>query len=241
MHLTAGDIERIDDGDVAVDLEQSPGEIVVLSSADSELALLGGMAARRPGDAPRLRLANLMKLAHPASVDLYVEKTLRHARLVVVRAMGGVGYWPYGLDRLRELARGGGPRLVAIPGEDRWDDGLSAYSTVAEDDARCLWRCLVGGGAGNAAIALDLMAHLIGRGERPPEAETVASAGCYWPGEGVSSIEEVGRRLDPSLPVAPIVFYRSILQGGLTGPVDALVDALRAEGVAGLPVFVTSL
>ncbi|MCB1489080.1 MAG: cobaltochelatase subunit CobN, partial [Bauldia sp.] len=241
MHLLAVEIARIDDGDVAVDLEQSPGEIVVLSSADSELALLAGVAARRPGDAPTLRLANPLKLAHPASVDLYVEKTLRHAKLIVVRAMGGVGYWPYGLDRLRELARGGGPRLVAIPGEDRWDEALVPYSHVSEDNARRLWRCFVGGGAENAAIALDLMAHLIGRGERPGEAGAVASAGCYWPGEGVVSAEDLKQRLDPSLPVAPLVFYRSILQGGFTGPIDALVEALRAEGVAGLPVFVTSL
>ncbi len=90
MHLLAGDVGRIEDGDAAVDLDQSPGDIVVLSSADSELALLAEVAKESGEGAPTLRLANLMRLGHPLSVDLYVEKTRRHAKLVVVRLMGGV-------------------------------------------------------------------------------------------------------------------------------------------------------
>ena len=101
MHVLAGEIGRVDDGGAAVDLGQSPGDIVVLSSADSELAALAAAAARRSPGAPSLRLANLMRLAHPMSVDLHAGATLGRARLVVVRMMGGAGYWPYGLERLR--------------------------------------------------------------------------------------------------------------------------------------------
>ena len=129
MHLLAGDTGRIDDGDAAVDLGQSPGDIIVLSSADSELAALGAAAARRAAGAPTVRLANLMRLAHPLSVDLYLDRTVAKASLVVVRMMGGAGYWSYGLDRLRAMARAGGPLLVAVPGEDRWDPGLEKASS----------------------------------------------------------------------------------------------------------------
>ena len=65
------------------------------------------------------------------SVDLYIEKTVAHAKLVVVRMMGGAGYWPYGLDRLRALARGGGPRLIVVPGDDHWDAGLELASMAS--------------------------------------------------------------------------------------------------------------
>ncbi len=241
MHLLAGGIERIDDGDTAVDLDQSPGDIVVLSAADSELALLAKVAGERGAGAASLRLTSLMRLAHPLSVDLYVEKTLRPAKLIVVRLMGGVGYWPYGLERLRELSRGGGPRLVVMPGEDRWDPGLEAYSTVSAEAARLIWRYLVAGGSENAAAALVAMDRLIGGVERPAEPTSVASAGCYSPGEGILSLAAARGRLDPDFPVAPIIFYRSILQGGSTAPIDALVAALAEEAVAGLPIFVTSL
>ncbi len=45
-----------------------------------------------------------MRLSHPMSVDLYLDKTVTAAKLVVVRMMGGAGYWTYGLERLRALA-----------------------------------------------------------------------------------------------------------------------------------------
>ena len=42
-------------------------------------------------------------------------------------------------------------------------------------------------------------------------------------------------------PIAALVFYRAFLQGGATAPIDALVTALAAEGIAALPIFVASL
>jgi cobaltochelatase CobN len=81
MHLLAGEAARIEDGATAVDLDQPPGDIVFLSAADSELAALARVAASQ--SAPSLRLANLARLAHPISVDLYADKTLGHARLVI--------------------------------------------------------------------------------------------------------------------------------------------------------------
>src|SRR5512144_754383 len=100
MHLLATRPGAITDGSGAVDLGQSPGDIVVLSAADSELACLAGARARLAAEPafPSLRLANLLRLGHPMSVDLYVENTLAWARLIVVRLLGGRGYWPYGVE-----------------------------------------------------------------------------------------------------------------------------------------------
>lgn len=136
MHLLAGEAGRIEDGAAAVDLDQPPGDIVFLSAADSELAALARAAAAR--DAPTLRLANLARLTHPLSVDLYAEKTLGRARLIVVRMMGGTGYWPYGLERLRALARAGGPALLVIPGDGQWDAALEPFTTIDGEAARRL-------------------------------------------------------------------------------------------------------
>ena len=100
------------------------------------------------------------------SVDLYVEKTAARAKLVVVRMMGGAGYWPYGLDRLRALARGGGPRLIVVPGDDRWDEGLEAFTTEPPETSRRLWRYLVEGGAGQRGAGACLHGPPDRRGER---------------------------------------------------------------------------
>ena len=92
MHLKLDSSGSIDDGDVARDLGQEPADIVVLSAADSDLAAFGAAYATLAGDFPSVRLTNLLALGHPASVDLYVERTLRQAKIVVLRMLGGESY-----------------------------------------------------------------------------------------------------------------------------------------------------
>ncbi|HEV2188567.1 MAG TPA: hypothetical protein VGR70_15260, partial [Stellaceae bacterium] len=104
MHLLATEPGTIADGSAAVDLAQTPGDIVVLASADTEIALLAAaQKARRAGDtsAATLRLAPILRLGHNLSVDLYME-TAAKAKLVIARVLGGSGYWPYGIERLVE-------------------------------------------------------------------------------------------------------------------------------------------
>jgi len=121
MHVLATQTASLDEADQAVDLAQSPGEIVILSFSDSDLSAL---AAAWQGDAdnlPSLRLANLRKLKHPMSVDLYVDGVAAQAKIVIVRCLGGVDYWRYGLERLADLARENGVLFAALPGDDRPD------------------------------------------------------------------------------------------------------------------------
>src|SRR5581483_2449167 len=100
MHLLATEPGTIADGSEAIDLAQTPGDIVVLASADTEIALLAAAQSRLP-NAPTLRLAPVMRLGHNLSVDLYMEVVAK-ARLVVARLLGGEAYWPYGVERLVE-------------------------------------------------------------------------------------------------------------------------------------------
>jgi cobaltochelatase CobN len=97
MHLLVTQSGTIDDGSEPRDLCQTPGDVIVLSSADSELMPLADAQATlaAAGSQPSLRLANLMQLKHNYSVDLYAEKTLARARIVVLRLLGGRSYWPY--------------------------------------------------------------------------------------------------------------------------------------------------
>ena len=73
MHLLAAQPGTVDDGAEAIDLGQSPGDIVFLTAADSEIACLSAAQHRRLNEdpsTPSLRLANLMQLGHNLSVDL---------------------------------------------------------------------------------------------------------------------------------------------------------------------------
>src|SRR6516225_6705483 len=166
MHLLAAKPGTISDGSAAVDLGQTPGDIVVLSAADSELACLAAAQRRLIAgekDWPSLRLASLLKLGHHYSVDLYIDEVLSRARLIVVRLLGGRGYWPYGIDRLASLARERGIALAFLPGDDQPDADLASMATLPREAAHRLWRYLVEGGAGNAEQFLRFAASLLGR------------------------------------------------------------------------------
>src|SRR5215469_5657288 len=132
MHLLATEPGIIADGTAAVDLAQTPGDIVMLASADTEIALLAAAQARRRAAeprAPRLRLAPVMRLGHHLSVDLYME-TVAQARLVIARLLGGRAYFSYGVERLVETCRVNGAALALLPGDDRADAELVELSTV---------------------------------------------------------------------------------------------------------------
>jgi cobaltochelatase CobN len=202
MHLLAVQPGVIDDGSEAIDLAQEPGDIVVLSAADTELAALAG-AREALGDGPSLRLANLMQLAHNMSVDVYVEKTLAHAKLVVLRLLGGAAYWPYGLDQVAACCRDNGIALAVLPGDARPDPDLTARSTLAEEDCVALWRYLVEGGPENAANFLRRCFHLIGKGEAPPPARPLVKAGLYWPGMSAPSLNDIRAALARRSPRRP--------------------------------------
>ncbi|EIM28432.1 cobaltochelatase subunit CobN [Microvirga lotononidis] len=131
MHLLPVTAISLDEGSEATDLQQPPGDIVVLSFADSDLGALAAAQRLTTGGAS-LRLASLRRLRHPLSVDLYSEKTASKARFVLVRCLGGLDYWRYGIEHLSRICSSHGVKLAVLPGDDRPDPRLAAYSTVPQ-------------------------------------------------------------------------------------------------------------
>lgn len=226
MHLLATTSGVIDGAAEAVDLAQTPADILVLSAADSELAAL----ARAHDAAPcPLRLANLLQLQHPLSVDLYIEKTVSHARLVVLRILGGASYWSYGLDQVEAVARERGILLCVLPGDAQPDPDLTRRSTLPLPHCERLRQYLVTGGAENIASFLAYCRHLTAGTPAPAPARDLPKAGLYRDTSRADAL------------LAGLVFYRSVLEGAQTAPVDALIDALAARGIGTRAFFVASL
>ncbi|MQW85577.1 cobaltochelatase subunit CobN [Sinorhizobium saheli] len=244
MHLLLAQKGTIADGNEAIDLGQSPADILFLSAADTELASIAAAHRRRAG-ARSLRIASLMTLMHPMSVDTYVERTARHAKLIVARLLGGASYFRYVIEALHAAAVAGKFQIAVLPGDDKPDPGLDPYSTVSAEDRGRLWAYLTEGGAENAGLFLDYAEALIDRGEKPQPARPLLKAGIWWPGRGVIGPGEwmrvAGQDAEECRPTVAICFYRALVQSGETKPVEALIEALAAEGMRALPVFVSSL
>ncbi len=242
MHLLAAQPGAIQDGSEAVDLGQTPGDVVVLSAADTELAMLADARAGLPADGfPNLRLANLMQLGHNMSVDLYCEEIVAKARLVVVRLLGGRGYWPYGVEQLAETCRKQSIPLALLPGDDQPDAELAELSTLAPEAQHRLWQYCVHGGPENARDFLNFAASLIGYDAEWLEPRPLVRAGLHWPGAANTDLARVRANWVEGRPVAALVFYRALVQAGNLWAVEAMIEGLAKEGINALPVFVASL
>ncbi len=240
MHLLLAQKGSIADSDEAVDLGQSAGDLLVLSAADTELASLA-LAQHALGEtAPRLRLASLMQLKHPMSVDTYVERTAKGAKLIVVRALGGASYFAYALEALHAAAKKHGIAMAVVPGDDKPDPGLQQFCTLPAPDVTALWHYLIEGGADNTISFLCYCHALLDKTGKPPSASPLLKAGLWWPGMTNPRLEDIVP-MGEAKPVAVICFYRALVQSGQTQPVLALLEALQGEGMQPLPVFVSSL
>ncbi len=242
MHLLAAQPGAIADGSEAIDLGQTPGDIVVLSAADTELSLLARARGQVSGDGfPSLRLASLLHLGHNMSVDLYVEAVVRHAKLVVVRLLGGRGYWPYGVDEILRTCQDGKIPLAFLPGDDQPDAELAALSTVSSEAQHRLWQYTVHGGADNALDFIKFAADLSGFETDWLEPRPLVRAGLYWPGLDSPALRAVRAQWRDGAPICAVVFYRALVQAGNTRVIDALIDGLSQQGMNPLAVFASSL
>ena len=240
MHLLAATPGNIDDGKEPVDLGQTPADIVVISSADTELAALSG--ARGEMDAPpTLRLASMMNLQHPMSVDLHLDQCATRSRLVIARVLGGAGYWKYGLEQYAARLHEAGVPFAALPGDDKPDAELRQLSTVSPEDYDALWAYLVEGGPENSVGFLRYAKAMLEGGEKPAAAAPLLRAGVYWPGAGIGGPEAAREAWTEGAPVVPVVFYRALVQGAGLHPINRLVKSLLRAGLNPLPVFVASL
>ena len=241
MHLLTTSSTSLDEIVEPVDLGQTPGDIVVLSFADSDLAALAAAWIVECDALPRVRLAQLRDLRHPMSVDLWIDKVATHAKVIVVRLLGGLDWWRYGADRLSALARERGIKLALLPGEDRDDPRLADASTISSQELDTLLRYFREGGRENLRALLRRLAQHAGASIDVPEPKPLSRNAGYLPGEGAVDLDRLIESLAAGQPVIPLIFYRSMLLAADTKPVDALCAALKARGLSPAPLVVPSL
>lgn len=241
MHLLRTQPGGFVPDDSIADLGQTPAELVILCSGDSHLALLADSAEQLPGDYPSLRLANPMQVQNHASVDLYVDQVLQHAKVILVSLHGGVGYWRYGVEQLVTLAERG-VHVILVPGDDRPDPELTGLGSVQGAQAEQLWHYLRQGGKANA---LNLFCYLasqwLDRDYPWAEPRALPRTTVYHPQVGSGTLEDWYPHWHADHPVAPILFYRSHLQAANTAFIDVFCQRLQAAGLNPLPIAVASL
>ena len=232
----------VDDAAGVIRIEQTRAPIVVLSSADTTLALLASVFPRLEAGFPEVRLANQSFLRQPASVDFYIDDVVRHAKVVIVDHLGGESYWPYGIERLVSLAKSEKQVLAMFSGDLTEDPNLIAKSTADAAFCRVLSRYLREGGARNAEAFLRAIAHhALGFGREPQPPSPLPAVAIYHPEHDIAVIDDWRVRWTEGAPVVAVLFYRAHLQAGNTAVFDALIESLENEGLNPLPIAISSL
>jgi cobaltochelatase CobN len=180
MHILTSTSASLDDLAEPVDLRQSPGDIVALSFSDSDLSGIAAAHAGFGAPLPSMRLAALRDLRHPMSVDLWLDSVAAHAKVILVRILGGYEWWRYGCDQLAALARSKGIALAMLPGECRDSDArLIECSTLPVETLDGLLDYFREGGPANMTALVARLATLAGAEAIAAAPVEVPKAGCY--------------------------------------------------------------
>jgi cobaltochelatase CobN len=243
MHVIFRESHGLDEADTPQDLGQSPADLVVMSFSDSDLGAFAAGWHRgggKEGKLPTLRLANLTALKHPLSVDTYIEQTLEGAKGILIRLIGGVPYWQYGLQQVRALAQRKGIALAVLPADGRVDERLDEYATLPVSTLRRLSELCDAGGAVASQAALAQMALATGLYAGPVMGSKEVPRMGYWtPEHGVQT--HIAQTDTPDAKKLLIVFYRSYLVAADLEPIEALFAEFKARGYEVQGLFTPSL
>lgn len=240
MHVVFRESHGLDAADAPVDLGQTPADLIVLSFSDSDLGAFAAGWHRAGGALPTLRLANLVALRHPLSVDTWIDQTLTGAKGILIRLIGGAPYWAYGLQQVQALAARRGLALAILPADGRPDPALDAASTLPVSTLRRLQHLCDQGGPVAAQAALQQLALAAGLYAVPVRgARALAPVGGWQADAG--AVCPAAFHLTATRPRVLIAFYRAYLTAADTAPLAALSQALAARGFDVLGLFAPSL
>lgn len=254
MHLLAAQPGGFVEEEGIIDLGQDPARMVILAAAETSLAMLADAAEQLNDELPSLRLANWSHLLKPAAFDLYEDKVLEQAELVLVSMLGGASYWQYGFERLQAWQQAKPNRhLILVPGDDAPDPQLVAASSVSSECYTRLWAYLRNGGVGNGVSLLRYCQQALLEpvlADTWHEPYTLPQAMLYVPGQietkSQASLADwrsqaQARGIADSAPSVVLLFYRSHLQSGNTGMFDGMLQALEQAGLNPIALAITSL
>jgi cobaltochelatase CobN len=228
------------DSDGVIFIEQTPGAIILLTAADTDIQSLAATFPHLPPNFATLRVVNLLNLQQPLSIDHYAEKVLQDAQIIILRLLGGRAYWSYGLEVLKALALAKGISLWVLPGDDRPDLELMSHSTVTLSQVDRLWQYCREGGLENWRNGLQWLSNLCLKTDYPClPPQQVPNVGLYS-GNFQFSRLSVTEPIQTQ-PTVGILFYRSHYLAGNTLVIDALCQAIATHQLVPIPVFVSSL
>ncbi|MDI2090928.1 cobaltochelatase subunit CobN [Commensalibacter oyaizuii] len=231
MHLLVREIKSLDEQAIAEDLQHEPADIIFFSFSNNDLKIMGQCLEKLPTAFPTVRLAPLNRLRHPMSVDLYLDDTVRHAKFVILRLLGGIEYWRYGTDELVALCQSKNIPLLVLPGEGYDDPTLNQLCTLPPALVTQFKTLFYEGGPVNFSHILHLAASYLTQAPYQVHPETLPMVGEY----------DLSLPTHDHQPTAIILFYRTHLLANNITPILTLAHQLSQNQINIRAIYVSSL
>lgn len=225
------------DDEGVIHVEQKPGDILFLAHADTEISTLNSawheLSDESGGsDLPSLRMAGLGYFKQELTIDTYIEEVVQHAKLIVLRLLGGRSYHQYLCESLERIAAEKGITLIFLPGDDKPDSELFELSNADIAVCNTVWKYFIAGGKANLRENLKYLLNTFFQFDFSVQpVKEIPESFLYDPQDGIISREQQHRLMDPNRPTAAILTYRTHYLAGNLAPVHELAARLRAKGM----------
>ncbi|AZQ65476.1 cobaltochelatase subunit CobN [Flammeovirga pectinis] len=218
-------------------IQQSAGDILFLSAADTELFTLNKVYKeihKEFKDIPSLRLANLTYFKQELTIDTYLEEVVSKAKVVVLKLLGGTAYFSYLCEAISSFAAENSITLLFLPGDNQPDLELMQLSTLPLPVVNKIWEYFVAGGKQNTAEAFKL---IVKEAFQYPflikEKKAIDDVFLYHHTQGI--IDNNWKK--SNLPTALIFAYRSNYLADNLAPILEVSRALEKKGITAITLM----
>jgi len=233
-------------------VSQTPADILLVSTADTELSSIAQVWG--PRFKGKLRLMQANRLQHPNSAEHYADNVLCKSKLAIFRLHGGYGYFSHLLEEIKHIkSHGTKTKILVLPGTDEWDQELLQFCDFSESIVRQVFAYFREGGIENLQQAADAVELLLeNKTKILPQSIQVPTFG--WLDYDISKNQNLskldinkskdGRNVKKSHLKSGIVwltFYRALQQTADIQVVEALIKELQNHGLKVLAFFAYSL
>ena len=216
-------------------IEQPRADFIFITSVKTDLNLISSLLIEKEFFSLKnnIRALEISNLNSSAQIDNYLIKTVKYAKVVVLRIFGDKGTWSYGIEQLlRWQKENYQRRLLILSGTVDQEASLCELSSINKSTALIISRLLRSGGLENYRKFLNCLNYLTNKEIVIPKELTTIK---FYPDPYLYDWKnEKGFKIG-------IISYKSLFLANEIEVTDQLNKHLRDNGLSPKTVFVTTL
>ena len=215
--------------------EQPKADCIYITSVKADINILAEIISNKKLGKIKnnIRAIHLSNLKTPSQIDHYINKTIKHAKIVVLRIYGDRGTWSYGIEKLQQWVDSEDKKhLLILSGTEDQDTSLNELSNIELIISNKIAKLLREGGKENYLRFLHCLDFILDNESNIPS--KYLNCKIYPDPYFYDWRDEKGTKIG-------IISYKSLFLANETKLTDQLNKHLRKNGFSPKTIFVSSL